>query len=72
MQVYTYSQARQQLAAVLKEAEDSGQILIQKKDGQTFSLKPVKAKSSPLDIPSIKANISTQEMVRIIRQGRER
>jgi len=36
MQVYTYSEARQKLASVLKEAESTGKILIRRKDGRTF------------------------------------
>jgi len=72
MQVYTYSEARQKLAKVLKEAESTGKILIRRKDGRTFALVPEQMPSSPLDVPSIKADISTQEIVTIIREGRER
>lgn len=72
MQVYTYSEARQKLAAVLQQAEDTGKVLIRRKDGRTFALTPMKAPSSPLDVPSIRANISTQEIVDIVRRGRER
>ena len=42
MQVYTYSEARQKLAAVLKQAEDTGKVLIRRKDGRTFALIPEK------------------------------
>ena len=72
MQVYTYSEARQKLAEVLEQAESSGKVLIRRKDGRTFALVPEKSFSSPLDIPSIKADISTQEIVEIVREGRER
>ncbi len=72
MQVYTYSEARQKLAIVLDQAESTGKVLIRRKDGRTFALVPEKAASSPLDVPSIKANITTQEIVDIIREGRER
>ncbi len=37
MQVYTYSEARQNLATVQKEAESSGKVIIRRKDGQTFA-----------------------------------
>jgi antitoxin Phd len=53
MQVYTYSEARQKLASVLEEAENTGKVLIRRKDGRTFSLVPEKNISSPLDVPSI-------------------
>lgn len=72
MQVYTYSEARQKLAVVLEQAANTGKVLIRRKDGQTFALVPEKAASSPLDVPSIKAKITTQELVDIIREGRER
>jgi antitoxin Phd len=72
MQVYTYSEARQKLAKVLEKAEISGKVIIRRKDGRTFALVPEQIPSSPLDVPSIKADISTQEIVDIIREGRER
>ncbi len=40
MQVYTYSEARQKLAIVLEQAEDTGKVLIRRKDGRTFALVP--------------------------------
>ncbi len=72
MQVYTYSEARQKLSTVLKQAEDVGKVLIKRKDGRTFALTPEKSTTSPLDIPTIKAKITTDEIVEIIRNGRER
>jgi hypothetical protein len=72
MQVYTYSEARQKFAFVLEQAEDTGKVLIKRKDGRTFALVPERNVTSPLDIPSIKAKIMTQEIVDIIREGRER
>ena len=72
MQVYTYSEARQKLATVLKQAENTGKVLIRRKDGRTFALIPEQAASSPLDVPCINANVTTKEIVDIIRKGRER
>ncbi|PIP42328.1 MAG: prevent-host-death protein [Desulfobacterales bacterium CG23_combo_of_CG06-09_8_20_14_all_51_8] len=72
MQVYTYSEARQKLALVLEQAENTGKVLIRRKDGRTFSLVPEKIASSPLDVPTIRAKITTKEIVDIIREGRER
>ena len=72
MQIYTYSEARQKLAVVLEQAESSGKVLIRRKDGRTFALTPEKIATSPLDVPSIKAKITTKEVVDIIRKGRER
>ena len=72
MHVYTYSEARQKLAIVLDQAENTGKVLIRRKDGRTFALIPEKAVASPLDVPTIKAKITTKEIVDIIREGRER
>lgn len=72
MQIYTYSEARQKLAVILDQAENSGKVIIRRKDGRTFALVSEKVASSPLDVPSIKAKITTQELVDNIREGRER
>ena len=72
MRVYTYSEARQKLAKVLEQAESTGKALIRRRDGRTFAVVPEKIASSPLDVPTIKANITTQEIVDIIREARER
>jgi len=72
MQVYTYSEARQKLAAVLEQAESTGKVLIRRKDGRTFALTPDQTPISPLDVPFVKAKITTKEIVDIVRKGRER
>ena len=72
MRVYTYSEARQKFSEVLEQAESSGKVVIRRKDGRTFALVPEKGLSSPLEVPSIEVDISTQEIVDIIREGRER
>ena len=72
MQVYTYSEARQRLASVLDKAEASGKVLIRRKDGRTFSLSPERTKKSPMDIPSIKARVTTGELVSLVRKERGR
>jgi len=72
MQVFSYSEARQKLAMILDQEENKGKVLIRRKDGRTFALVPEKIASSPLDVPSIRAKISTKEIVDIIREGRER
>ena len=72
MQVYTYSEARQQLSSVLDKAEVSGKVLIRRKDGRTFALQPEATKTSPLDVPSIKAQISTKEIVALVKKERGR
>ncbi len=72
MQVYTYSEARQKLAAILELAVTTGKVFIKRKDGQVFALTPEVMALSPLDVPTVKADITTQEIVDVIREGRER
>ena len=72
MQVYTYSEARQKLSTVLDKAEVSGKVLIRRRDGRTFALQPETTKTSPLDVPSISARISTKEIVSLVQKERGR
>ncbi|MDE0555633.1 MAG: type II toxin-antitoxin system Phd/YefM family antitoxin [Candidatus Poribacteria bacterium] len=71
MEVYTYSEARQKLSSVLDKAESAGK-LIRRKDGRTYALVPERPTASPLDVPSIEADISTQEVVTLVRQQRSK
>jgi hypothetical protein len=72
MRVYSYSEARQKLSSILDKAESMGKVIIRRKDGRTFALIPEKTRSSPLDVPSIKAAVSTEELVEIVRKERGR
>ena len=72
MKVYTYSEARQRLADLLNEAQKEGAIRIRRKDGQVFVLQPAEVEDSPLNIPGIQLDITTNEIIDIIREGRER
>ncbi|CAK8720838.1 Antitoxin [Candidatus Electronema halotolerans] len=72
MDVFTYSEARQKLSAVLDRAQHTGKVLIRRKDGRAYALVPEKSTCSPLDVPSIKASVSTKEIIDIVRSGRER
>jgi antitoxin Phd len=72
MRVYTYSEARQKLASVLDKAESTGRVIIRRRDGRSFALVPQETAVSPLDIPSVKARISTPELVDLVRKERGR
>jgi antitoxin Phd len=72
LQVYAYSEARQKLSRVLERAETTGKVLIRRKDGRTFALIPEQNIESPLNVPSIKASISTKELVALVRKERSR
>jgi hypothetical protein len=70
MNVYTYSEARQRLARVLDKAATTGKVLIRRKDGTVFALTPERSGKSPLDVASVKADISTPELVKLVRKER--
>ncbi|MCH8485855.1 MAG: type II toxin-antitoxin system Phd/YefM family antitoxin [Candidatus Cyclonatronum sp.] len=72
MKVYTYSQARQQLAQLLDDAREDGQAQIRRRDGQTFVIKPLEEKKSPLDVAGVSSDLSLDEINTFVREGRER
>ena len=72
MKVYTYSEARRWFARILDEAREGGEIRIKRRDGSEFSLRPVSATASPLDVPGVDTNLSLDDIVGAIREGRER
>ena len=71
MRVFTYSEARQNLASLLEIAQKDGAVRIRRKDGKSFVLQPEARKGSPLDVEPVKMNVTTDEIVRIVREGRE-
>ena len=71
MKTYSYSEARRKLSKVLDEAEVTGKVLIRRRDGRTYALVPERPAGSPLDVPSVRANISTEEIISLIRGGRD-
>ena len=53
MKSYTFSEARQNFAAILEQARRDGAVRIRRRDGQSFILTPESEKASPLDIPGV-------------------
>ncbi|MCX6360755.1 MAG: type II toxin-antitoxin system Phd/YefM family antitoxin [Armatimonadetes bacterium] len=72
MEVYTYSDARQHLAALLDTAAATGKVIIRRRDGTTFVVAPESAPASPLDVPPVMAPVGVAEIIDIIRECRER
>lgn len=73
MKSYTYSEARGNFATVLEEAEREGAVEIRRRDGAVFRVLPARrSKASPLDVKGVKLNVSTAELVAVVRKGRER
>lgn len=71
MNVYTFSEARQHLAILLERAHEEGEVYIKRREGQVFVLKPVQTSSSPLEVPGVDLNLSTDEIVGMIREMRD-
>lgn len=72
MRIYTYSEARRKLASLLDQAVEEGEVRIKRRDGQTFVIKPERSSGSPLDVEGIDLNVTTDEIIEFIREGRRR
>lgn len=72
MKVYTYSEARQSLASLLDVAQQEGAVRIRRRDGRSFVLQPESSEASPLDVEGVDLGVTTNEIVSMIREGRER
>ena len=70
MKEFTYSEARQQLAALLERAGRDGAVRIRRRDGQVFVLRPEPSKGSPLDVPGLKLGLSRDEIIDLVQDGR--
>ena len=68
--VYTYTEARQNLALLLDLAIREGEVRVKRKDGQTFVIKPEQQTGSPLDVEGVNLGITTTEIVQFIRESR--
>ncbi|PHS25218.1 MAG: prevent-host-death protein [Methylophaga sp.] len=72
MKEYSFTEARQHFASILDEARKEGVVCVKKRDGESFYIKPAIQKKSPLDIKGVDLGVSSNEIVDIIREGRER
>ena len=72
MTVYTFSEARQKFASLLERARREGAVRVKRRDGQVFLIQPEKSRRSPLDVPMVDAEFSTEEVVGIVREMRQR
>jgi antitoxin (DNA-binding transcriptional repressor) of toxin-antitoxin stability system len=72
MKVYTYTEARRWFARVLDEARAGGEIRIKRRDGSEFSVRPVPSTGSPLDVAGVDTDVSMEDIMGAIREGRER
>ena len=72
MKIFTYSEARQNLARLLTLAQKE-EVEIRTKDGSVFSLKAKEsAAKSPFDVPGVNTRATTGDILAAIRASRER
>jgi antitoxin (DNA-binding transcriptional repressor) of toxin-antitoxin stability system len=73
MKSYSDSEARGNFATVLDEAERDGAVEVRRRDGTVFRILPLrKSKVSPLDVKGVKLEVSADDLVAMVREGRER
>ncbi len=71
MAVYTYSEARQNLASLLEQASQEGEVKIKRKDGQIFVIRPEPKADSPLEVEGIDLGLTTAEIVQFVQESRK-
>jgi hypothetical protein len=71
MKVYTFSQARQNLADVLNQSKGEG-VLIRRRGGETFMVVPKPREDSPLDVPGVKTRATTNDILNAVRESRSK
>ena len=73
MRTFKYLEAQQNFSAVLNTALTQD-VVIRKRNGQKFRIIPVKENinQSPFEVSGINTNMSTEEIVEILKQSRTR
>jgi hypothetical protein len=69
MKVFTFSEARQRLAAVLNTARKE-EVVIRRRGGDAFSVTCKTSPASPFDVPAIKTGATTGDILNAIRESR--
>jgi len=70
MNTYTYTEARQKLASLLEQAAKYGEARIKRRDGQVFVIRPQKSAGSPFAVAGIDLQLSRDEILQSIQEGR--
>jgi hypothetical protein len=72
MRVFTYSEARQNLARLLALAQ-SEEVRIRRRDGSVFVLRAeTDGGKSPFDVPGIETRATTDDILEAVRESRAR
>lgn len=70
MNIYSYSEAKQNLSKILDKVKAEGKVFIKSKDGSTYEIRIIKEKKSPLDIKGVKLNLNRRDILDILREVR--
>jgi hypothetical protein len=71
VKIYTYSQAREKLAALLEESKKE-KVVIRRRKGDMFSIAPKSpSRHSPFDVPGLNKKITRKEIVQALYESRE-
>lgn len=70
MKIFTLTETRQKLASLLEQAAIYGKVRIKRRDGQVFVIEPEKRGGSPLAVEGIKLELSREEILQSIEEGR--
>jgi len=70
MTVFSYSQARQNLATLLDVVFRDGVAVIERRSGESFEIRPIKTVRSAFDVPGIKTKATTADIVSAVRESR--
>jgi len=66
----TFLESQGNLSYLLEQARTQGEVRIERDNGQAFILKPEEAKRSALDVQGVDLNISAEEIIEFIHEGR--
>lgn len=69
--LYTYSEARQNLASLLDKVIKEGEVKVKRQDGTIFVIRVEPRQNSPLDVPGVDVDLSADEIVQFVREGRK-
>lgn len=72
MAVFTTDELHARTSDVLAAAKKDGEARIRTNTGEEFSLRPSGASRSSLDVGSLNLGLSADEIVQVVREGRER
>lgn len=74
MKIYTVSEARRNLAAVLEAAERDGAVRILRRGGQSFVLQPEQVTGSPLAVDGVQPAqpITREDILTAVQESRNR